>query len=257
MHKLALLLAPFALILTACATVPPDEPYSPEYPQAPYPPAPYAPYPPPPPPIAGDYRAVGTEPFWDLTIGREMVFTDRGTDVRIVQPTPQVIVGLAGEIYRTPRLEVNIVHRPCNDGMSDLVYPDTVDVRADGRSYRGCGGLPGDTADADDEAPPLDRTRWAVVAVNGRPTPPGDYFINFDGGRLSAKLGCNGIGATYVQTGSSLDAGPLAATRLACPDMSFESQGSDVLKQVMTIETIDANRITLDSPTGSLDLVRR
>lgn len=86
------------------------------------------------------YRAVGTEPFWDLEIGRDLIFTDRGNNISVSQPAPQPIQGTAGPTYQTPRLEVNIVHRQCNDGMSDRSYPDTVDVRVDGRQrYRGCG----------------------------------------------------------------------------------------------------------------------
>lgn len=102
---------------------------------------------PPPPPITpnppgGTYRAQGTEPFWDLTVDdRQMIFTDRGTNVSVTQPTPSVIVGVAGEIYRTPRIELNIVHAKCNDGMSDRVYPDTIQVSVDGRPFQGCGGL--------------------------------------------------------------------------------------------------------------------
>jgi uncharacterized membrane protein len=102
--------------------------------------------PPPPPPITpnppgGVYRAVGTEPFWDLTIDeRQMIFTDRGNNVAVSAPTPRVIVGIAGEIYQTPRLNVNIVHVQCSDGMSDRTYPDKVQVTADGHRYEGCGG---------------------------------------------------------------------------------------------------------------------
>jgi len=102
---------------------------------------------PPPPPITpnppgGVYHAVGTEPFWDLTIDqRQMVFTDRGNNVAVAQPTPKVIIGFAGEIYQTPRLNVNIVHGTCSDGMSDRTYPDKVQVTADGHRYEGCGGL--------------------------------------------------------------------------------------------------------------------
>ncbi len=87
----------------------------------------------------GNYRAIGTEPFWDLEIGRDLVFTDRGNNVSVTQPTPRPINGTAGEIYRTQRLEVNIVHSQCSDGMSDRTYPDTVQVHVDGRQYRGCG----------------------------------------------------------------------------------------------------------------------
>ena len=59
----------------------------------------------------------------------------------IKQPTPKVILGFAGEIYQTPRINVNIVHGQCSDGMSDRVYPDKVQVTVDGRRFDGCGGL--------------------------------------------------------------------------------------------------------------------
>ena len=107
-------------------------------------------------------------------------------------------------------------------------------------------------------APPLDRTRWTVVAINGRPTPPaGDYFVEFDAGRLSAKFGCNGIGAGYTQTGSTLDAGAIIATKMACPDMSWENQGVAVLDQVMQVDALAPNRLRLSSSAGTIELQRR
>ena len=39
-----------------------------------------------------------------------------------------MIIGFAGEIYQTPRINVNIVHAQCSDGMSDRTYPDKVQV---------------------------------------------------------------------------------------------------------------------------------
>jgi heat shock protein HslJ/uncharacterized membrane protein len=267
MRIFAIALLPLALGLSACNTMP-NDPYGPSgYPPAPYPgPEPYPPqgYPEPgyPAPVPGEYRAQGTEPFWDLTIGRDMVFTDRGNGMVVSQPTPQVIVGVAGEIYRTQRLEVNIVHARCNDGMSDRAYPDTVQVYVDGRLHRGCGGAGDGLAPIPPvgagTAPPLDRTRWVVVAINNRPTPrQGEFSMEFDAGRLSAKFGCNGIGAGYTQTGATVDAGALIATRMACPDMSWETQGSAVLDQVMQVDALAANRIRLTSSAGSIELVRR
>ena len=97
-----------------------------------------APLPPPPPP---PYHAVGTEPFWDVLIDEhDVTFTLMGTQP-VRQPTPQVIHGFAGEIYQTPRVNVNIVHGTCSDGMSDRVFPDKVQVTVDGRRFNGCGGL--------------------------------------------------------------------------------------------------------------------
>ena len=281
MKTISLLLA---LVLAACAPMNdpyygdgyPPEPYPPAspYPPEPYPsyPQPGYPAPTPPPAYPGDerYRAIGTEPFWDLRIGRDLVFTDRGTNLTVTQPAPQPIIGFAGEIYRTQRIEANITHTNCSDGMSDRTYPDTVHVRVDGRDYRGCGAassffeafdergqpVPPPIADPGDMVP-LDRTRWRVVSMNGRPTPrTGDFSMQFEDGRLSAKFGCNGMGASYTQSGATLDAGPVMGTKMACPDMSWETQGGAILGQVMTVRMIDRNRLTLDSGAGTIELVR-
>ena len=92
-------------------------------------------------PAPAPYHAVGTEPFWNLLIDEHnLTFTLAGSQP-VLQPTPQVIHGFAGEIYQTPRINVNIVHGPCSDGMSDRTFPDKVQVTVDGHHFNGCGGL--------------------------------------------------------------------------------------------------------------------
>jgi heat shock protein HslJ len=240
----------FALGLAACTA----------YPQGPG----YPPGGPPGYPGEATYRAIGTEPFWDLEIGRDMVFTDRGNDVRVIQPTPQPINGVAGEIYQTPRLNLNIVHGRCSDGMSDRTYPDSVQLRVDGREYRGCGAPiaffseVGETGQPNYPGPGamiLTGTNWRVTAINGRPTPPHNFYINFIPDRISAKFGCNSLGAGYSVTGNVLNAGAVMATRMACPDMSFETQGSAILAQPMNIAG-SGDRLVLSNRAGSIELVR-
>jgi heat shock protein HslJ len=95
-----------------------------------------------PPPPPAPYHALGTEPFWNLLIDEHDVTFTQPDAQPIRQPTPRAIVGVAGEIYQTPRISVNIVHSPgCSDGMSDRVYPDKVQITVDGRQFNGCGGL--------------------------------------------------------------------------------------------------------------------
>ena len=94
-----------------------------------------------PPPSPPPYHAVGTEPFWNLLIDEHDVTFTQPDAQPIRQPTPRVIHGFAGEIYQTPRINVNIVHGTCSDGMSDRSYPDKVQVMVDGRQLNGCGGL--------------------------------------------------------------------------------------------------------------------
>jgi uncharacterized membrane protein len=238
-----------ALALAGCQTYPPG----PGYPGPGYPPQGEA-----------TYRAIGTEPFWDLEIGRDMVFTDRGNDnFRVVQPTPRPINGVAGEIYQTPRLNVNIVHSRCSDGMSDRTYPDTVQVRVDGREFRGCGapiaffGEVGETGQPNypgSGAMTLTGTNWRVVAINGRRTAPYNFYMNFIPDRIGAKFGCNSLGAGYSLAGSVLTAGAVMATRMACPDMSFENAGSAILALPMNIAG-GGDRLVLSNRAGTIELV--
>lgn len=212
------------------------------------------------------YRAIGTEPFWDLEIGRDLVFTDRGNNISVVEATPRPINGTAGEIYRTQRLNVNIVHSQCSDGMSDRMYPDTVQVYVDGRHYRGCGAQIGFFNQVGETGQPnypgqggpviaLSGTNWRVVSINGTPTPASNFYINFMPDRLGAKFGCNSLGAGYTQNGNTLSAGAVMATKMACPDMTFENQGSAILMSPMTISGM-GNRLTLSNARGTIELVQ-
>ena len=233
-----------ALALAACQPVPPG---------------------PPPPPTGGTtYKAIGTEPFWDLQIGPSMVFTDRGNDVSVTQPTPVPINGVAGETYNTPRITANVIHAACSDGMSDRTYPDTVQVRVDGREYRGCGARSDWSGWVGEGSPPpsagivpaLDGTNWRVAAINGRPTPVRDFTMNFTSdGRLSARFGCNSIGAGYTLSGASLSVGALMQTEIACPDMTFEQQGTAVLLSPVTVSA-DGAGVLLTSRGGTIALAR-
>ena len=92
-------------------------------------------------PPAPPYHALGTEPFWNLLIDEHDITFVQPDAQPIKQPTPKVIIGFAGEIYQTPRINVNIVHAQCSDGMSDRSYPDKVQVTVDGHPFNGCGGL--------------------------------------------------------------------------------------------------------------------
>src|SRR5687767_9421485 len=81
----------------------------------------------------------------------------------------------------------------------------------------------------------LSNTNWRVVSINGQIVPMSGYYFNFMPDRLSGKLGCNTIGAGYSVAGNILSAGALMMTRMACPNGSFEAQGTAILAQPMTI----------------------
>jgi len=98
---------------------------------------------------------------------------------------------------------------------------------------------------------------WTVVKINDRPTPRGNqYFIRFEGGRLSAQFGCNGMGGAYTLNGDHLSVPSLQQTLMGCPEpaMRFESEGGAVLRSNVRIERPDGRTMRLVSEAGSIDL---
>lgn len=96
----------------------------------------------PPPPPPAPYRAVGTEPFWNVLIDQHHVtFIEPDQAEPLRDPRPQPVTTTTGQTYQTPRMTVSIARGTCSDGMSDRVYPDIVRVTVNGRQLSGCGGL--------------------------------------------------------------------------------------------------------------------
>lgn len=197
-----------------------------------------------------DYRASGTEPFWSLTIGaRTMRFEAPGRRT-VTVATPRVIHGFAGEIWRTRRIDVNTVHRPCSDGMSDRRYPDTVTVKVDGRSYQGCGG---DVSEPADRASLIEGT-WRIEALSGRPVARGTApTVTFREGRISGNASCNRFNGSFDFARGRLTAGPLATTRMACAERVKNVQESTILglfEERLTVSRNRAGKLVLTNARG-------
>ena len=94
-----------------------------------------------PPPEGENYRALGQEPGWTLTIanGRIDYVGDYGeTRISVARPDPRPSIN--GRRYETQRLTVDITYTRCNDTMSGHGYEHTVMVIADAGTVHGCGG---------------------------------------------------------------------------------------------------------------------
>lgn len=167
------------------------------------------------------YFALGTEPGWTLEITPERLnYNGDYGETKIAVPNPGARPSFNGERYVTDRLTVDVTHATCSDGMSDRRYHDTVTVTAAGKTVKGCGG---------GVLPPseLAGTSWTFVSIGGvavageRPT-----SLQFDGERLSGSAGCNRFSGSYRVEGSTLTAGPLMATKMACPGAGMTQESA-------------------------------
>lgn len=198
----------------------------------------------------GAYRAAGTNPIWELTVDRaNIVFTDQSNRVRIAQPTPPGASATPGTPIRTARLQVLISQQRCTDDLTRQVYPQTVQVTADGRNFRGCSGDPFTTS--------LANSNWIVTDVSGRGTGGGPLFtMQFAANRMSARFGCNVLNGTYAVTSITLSASARPATMTACADPSFEQQALAVLAQPATLLWSSADQVTIGNDKGQIKLRR-
>lgn len=94
---------------------------------------------------------------------------------------------------------------------------------------------------------------WDIVEINGVKVITGDSghlpFIGFDGeeGRIYGNSGCNRMMGTFKLNAKpgSLDFGPIASTRMACPDMTTEQNVLNILSQVKTYRLVAHERLLL------------
>lgn len=109
--------------------------------------------------------------------------------------------------------------------------------------------------------PPLEPSRWQVIAINGQPTPAADsYVVEFRGGQFGGRLGCNHFGGPYQVRGGVLSVGQVAGTMMACaePAMSHERMGLAALAQPLQMGwSHSGERLTLSGPAGSITLSKR
>ena len=168
-------------------------------------------------PAGESYGALGTEPFWSITIagGQIGYETPDGPNFSVPAPAAQTIFN--GLSYAADRIILTITHAQCSDGMSDNIYADTVMAVVDGVALRGCGGetLPPGT---------LANSHWQIQEIDGELVFERGYYLEFGPDRISGLAGCNRFRGSYRRDGDSLVAGPLAATRSTCPGPGMEHE---------------------------------
>jgi uncharacterized membrane protein len=210
------------------------------------------------------YTAGGTEPFWGLTIDRKsMVLDDQSAERKVRAPTPKPKVTRTGVTYATPRMTVRIRHQGCNDGMSESIEADTVEVIIEDMRFRGCGGP---------EVLPrhIGGSSWDVMTVNGEAAPvEEDQDPRQDNGRFAihwqlnstfrADLGCGErIGRYRAANGRIVPTVALSATSGRCEHAAFERRAAAILAAPVSIRWIEkTDEAEIRNSTGVIRLRRR
>lgn len=168
------------------------------------------------------FRAVGNEPGWRLDVRADglSLLLDYG-DTHVFAPSPLVIDGDGLRSYEAVSaggpMSVLVFDRYCEDSMSGMPHPKTVEVRWQDRVLKGCGGDPAEL---------LAGEPWEVFELDGQPVPePARMTIGFAAdGRLSGIAACNRYFGEYALSGEGLRLSPLGATKMACEPGAMEAE---------------------------------
>ena len=81
-----------------------------------------------------------------------------------------------------------------------------------------------------------------------------DVGVNaeFDGSTMSGVSGCNRYNTSYEATGNEISFGPIAGTKMACPEpeMSVEARYLELLATVATFE-VDGRSMSMSDGDGT------
>jgi uncharacterized membrane protein len=198
------------------------------------------------------YRAIGTEPFWSLSIDRTSITFKPADGRAVTAPKPRPIVGISGESYRARGMTVDITHVRCSDGMSDRTYADTVKLTVGGRRLSGCGGpiVAADTLIAN--------SSWRISAIDGRPVRlDRPATVGFTADRIQGSI-CNSFGGPYRFQRGTLTAGQVLSTQMACAGGASEVENAvfRALRQPLKVHRGNADTLVLSNGRTSITLRR-
>lgn len=165
------------------------------------------------------WYATGNEPFWKLEIrdDQSMLFEEMNGNKRQSKLNDKILLH-DGEGFRyvlqtdAGLLEVRFRENGCTDNMSGKRADFSVQVNLDYQQFEGCGG------------PTFNHRlagNWQMVSLDKKTlTGIKNPQINIEpeAGRWNGNDGCNQFTGSIRIQGNRLNVGPIAATKMACPD---------------------------------------
>jgi heat shock protein HslJ/uncharacterized membrane protein/uncharacterized lipoprotein NlpE involved in copper resistance len=209
-----------------------------------------------------DFTARGNEPFWSLDIDfdKQMKFTSM-TDIAELN-TP-IVSGMKSDdgkstfyhsITEAGEIKITITDNPCSDNMSGEQFTQTVKIQAkqsvDNQftEFNGCGKHLMDLRLNDIWV--MQEMTGVVLkkeALNkGLPT----FEFHLKENRFSGHAGCNQMNGSIKVEGNKIKFGPIASTKMACPDMTVEQAVTAAMSGKQIIYSIENLKLTLISEDG-------
>lgn len=195
-------------------------------------------------------QARGNEPFWNIEVSNHQL-TLRTPGNPDAVPVAAQHQPMTNEAHRFTAqvdgldLVLDVHPEVCHDTMSGMPYPYRAELVLDQAMAQGCAGQPERLLQGAD---------WAVTAMNGQPV-TGDVTATlqfYSDGLLTGRAFCNRFNGQYQLSGEGLRIGPLASTKMACPEplMDLEHHLLQQLEQVVRFDILRPGELVLHTSEG-------
>jgi heat shock protein HslJ len=98
----------------------------------------------------------------------------------------------------------------------------------------------------------LEGWTWVPMYGGDEPTPAAIVTVAFLDGTVSGQAPCNQFSAPYTLDGTTLSVGPIATTRMACPDLALEQDYLTTLAAARAWAIDAGDLVLLDAQGGEL-----
>jgi Heat shock protein len=89
--------------------------------------------------------------------------------------------------------------------------------------------------------PGLDGTDWTLTSMSGKAPVGGSITLKFEQGNASGSAGCNQYNGAYTTSGSTIELGPIAATKRACLEQALNVQETAYLNALSKVAKYDVS----------------
>ncbi|MBS4035290.1 MAG: copper resistance protein NlpE N-terminal domain-containing protein [Ignavibacterium sp.] len=204
-----------------------------------------------------DFTARGNEPFWsaDIDFDKGIKFISMTDITELAAPVTDVIEKQNGDVVRyhgvtqTGEIIVTISKESCFDNMSGEKFSHTVIVRAkkypddELLEFTGCGKYLMDISLND---------IWVMQEMTGVVLKKEDlskglplFEFHLRDNFFSGHAGCNQMTGAIKVEGNKIKFGPIASTKMACPNMEVEQAVSNALSNKTITYLVENMKLTL------------
>lgn len=109
-------------------------------------------------------------------------------------------------------------------------------------------------------APPpgaaLSGTRWTIAKIDGAPAVSNRARLEFEPNRISATVGCNGLGGEWKVRGNRIESGPFMSTQMYCDGVMEQETALTRLLEAKPSFVRSGNRLILTGGGHTAEMVR-